>query len=666
MCWLQHPDDTSDTNVDTNMLPEGLPVLTVTLVSIVGVTIFAALLARYLFKRCFHALDKDEQLLVVRLTDSIAINGPGINVVPPFVKSVTRRKAELLEPLEFLKVKDTLSGELTVVKGPCLHFLNPFDRVEDRGTAYSLTAQEYVIVKDTRSGEKRVQTGPAVFVPGAYEECSSKQTAISLASNQFCRLRDRSTGERWTVKGPSLMKLEPAWELVGGVESAISLRRTEYVRLIDETSGAIRVERGEKMVVPQATERVLDEDGGKLTAINLKVFQYIKILDNATGVLRVVRGEATVFLGPTESVLGKGKTDAVEIDIETAVQVRSKRTGELRLVSSATDEQGLFFPAAEEQIVEVQSLIKLADYECTILVNASGELSFYYGDDSKRGDKPRAFFIPPHHQTYALTWSRGRRRERRDLTIERIDCRPMFMSFEFNTRTADNVELVLEGTFFWQVIDVEAMVKMTGDTTGDICNHARSKFIQLVSKVTLKQFMDDFNALATQAHESDDAFYAQRGVKIHTLEVTAYRCQDASTARILEQIIQETTNRMNRLSQQESENEIKMFAMTGEIEQETRRAELLKVLQTHKLMEAKNEGEAEAERVRAFLSATQGAVPDLDTRVSLWQVLRKRDALQAVSSGPARLYFTPSDVNLSIETKESASPGTTDSGEWVN
>lgn len=123
---------------------------------------------------------------------------------------------------------------------------------------------------------------------------------------------------------------------------------------------------------------------------------------------------------------------------------------------------------------------------------------------------------------------------------------------------------------------------------------------------------------------------------------------------------------MNRLSQQESENEIKMFAMTGEIEQETRRAELLKVLQTHKLMEATNDGEAEAERVRAFLSATEGAVPDLNTRVSLWQVLRKHDALQAVSSGPARLYFTPSDVNLSIETKESASRSSTTDGDWVN
>ena len=134
--------------------------------------------------------------------------------------------------------------------------------------------------------------------------------------------------------------------------------------------------------------------------------------------------------------------------------------------------------------------------------------------------------------------------------------------------------------------------------------------------------------------------------------MTAYRCQDASTARILEQIIQETTNRMNRLSQQESENEIKMFAMTGEIEQDTRRADLLKVLQNHKLLEAQNEGEAEAERVRAFLSATEKSVPKLENRIALWQTLRKRDALEAVASGDSRLYFTPNDVNLTIESKE--------------
>ena len=610
----------------------------------------AALVAWAVLKfvqRLIFFLGKDEQLVIVRLTDTEVHNGPGTKLVSPFVKSVLKRKGLLLEPLGYAKIKDVLTGELRVEVGPQLLFLGPYDEVVKNAVGESLNRTQYCVVLDKVTGVKRVERGPRVLVPGANEDVSSKKQAISLNSNQYCRVVDASTGRRWVVRGEALLFPEPTWEIVGGVRSAVSLKNVEYVRLIDETTGATRVERGEQMVFPEATESVLNDEG-TLTAINLKIFEYVRVLDSATGVQRVIRGEATVFLGPTEEVIGGGKQTAVEVDTETAVRIRNKRSGELQLVTNA----GLFFPKAEEEILEVQKLVKLADYECMMIKNASGELSFYYGDDAKRGDKPRAFFIPPHHTAHQLCWSRGRRRERRDLRLTTLDCRPQFMSFEFNCRTADNVELVLEGTFFWQVVDVQAMVKTTGDTTGDVCNHARSKFIQLVSKVTLKDFMDNFNGIAAKAHEADDAFYSSRGVQIHTLEVTAYRCQDDSTARILEQIIQETTNRMNRLSQQESENEIKMFAMDGQIEQETKRAELLKVLQTHKLMEAANEGEAEAARVKAFLAETQASVPELKQRVALWQTLRKQDALAAVSSGDARLYFTPNDVNLTIESKE--------------
>lgn len=105
--------------------------------------------------------------------------------------------------------------------------------------------------------------------------------------------------------------------------------------------------------------------------------------------------------------------------------------------------------------------------------------------------------------------------------------RPQYMSFEFNCRTSDNVELVrhtahtshfphrtctlpappamnscllslwapcliwqvLEGTFFWQIADVAAMVANTADLTGDICAHARSQFIGLIARESLKAFM---------------------------------------------------------------------------------------------------------------------------------------------------------------------------------
>merc|ERR1719191_1414333 len=246
-------------------------------------------------------------------------------------------------------------------------------------------------------------------------------------------------------------------------------------------------------------------------------------------------------------------------------------------------------------------------------------------------------------------WSRGRRRDRRDLHIRKFDTRPQYMWFEFNCRTSDNVELILEGTFFWEVSDLPGMVKTTGDTSGDLCNHARSQFIRMVSQVTLKEFMETLHDIAHKVHADDPEFYTKRGVKVVSLEVTRYQCADHSTSAILGQIIQETTNRMNRLSQQESENEVNLFRMKGQIEQEKMNGELLAIQHEHQQDESKVQGQAEAERVAAFMRSLEKEVPDLKERVTMWQTLRKTDALSVVSSGHANLYFTPNDVNLSIE-----------------
>merc|ERR1719163_1516095 len=155
------------------------------------------------------------------------------------------------------------------------------------------------------------------------------------------------------------------------------------------------------------------------------------------------------------------------------------------------------------------------------------------------------------------------------------------MNFEFNSRTSDNVELILEGTFYWQLADVPKMMRFSGDVTGDICNYARSSFIQKISQVTLKEFMDDFRRIAGQVISEDTEFYTTRGLKVHSLEVTGYRCADSSTAAILQQIIQETTNRMNRASQQESENELQMSKIQNQIQYQRTKGDLLSIQQTH-------------------------------------------------------------------------------------
>merc|ERR1711881_588857 len=227
--------------------------------------------------------------------------------------------------------------------------------------------------------------------------------------------------------------------------------------------------------------------------------------DQSTGEIRTVSGPNQLALGPHDKLLDGGKKKAIEVDAEHAVLVRDKSTGQVRLVT----ENQLFVPGPHESIEEIRELIKLADHEALIMKDKEGLFKYYYGSDTKRApDQPRSFFLPPYSEIVQLCWNRGRRREKRDLCISRFDCRAQYMSFEFNCRTKDNVELVLEGTFFWEVVDLPCMVRTTGDTSGDICSHARSQFIKFVAQVTLKEFMDDLNLISMRVYKDDTEFYS--------------------------------------------------------------------------------------------------------------------------------------------------------------
>lgn len=494
-----------------------------------------------------------------------------------------------------------------IVDGPKIVFLNPFTTKNyEVKKALSLGPMEYCVVKNILSGEKRVEKGPKLVFLQSYDKIQ----------------RDEGNNQK---------------------RQSISLKSNEYVRFLDQETGKVRVVQGQKgCVVPCANET----HDGLRKAINLKIFEYVKIEDKLTGAVRTERGEALIFLGPFEDQIGS-KRCAIEVDEETAVLVRNKRTGQQHLVT----EKKLFVPSDDEEVMEVRKLIKLAEYEACIIRDKTGKDIFHFG----KNEEQRSFFLPPHSELVQLLWSRGRRREKRDLRITKLDLRPVFMSFEFNCRTNDNVELILEGSFFWEVVDLSAMVKFTNDTTGDICNHARSRFIELVSKVTLQDFMTQFNSIAKQVHESDRSdFYVKRGVKIHSLEVTGFRCAEQSTAQILEQIIQETTNRMNRLQMQESQNEVQLREIRGDIDEEKARSELIDIQTLNSNAKSKMEGLSEAEKVKTFISELSEDFPDMDmnAKISLWKILRKEDALKAVSSGNASLYFTPNDVNLSIEQHE--------------
>jgi hypothetical protein len=225
------------------------------------------------------------------------------------------------------------------------------------------------------------------------------------------------------------------------------------------------------------------------------------------------------------------------------------------------------------------------------------------------------------------------------------------MWYEFEARTQDNVELVLGITFFWQIVDVEAMVKATDDTPGDICSHARSAIIQSISQVTLEQFLAAFNSIVRRAVLGDkDGFYAERGVKLQAVEVRSTTCKDPETQRILQEIIRETTERLNRLQKQESENEVRLRKINGELEAEQARGELLATQRENAQVAARTDGEAEAIQVQAFLDGLDENLSKAD-KLGIFNALRKQDAIEKISRGTAQLYYTPADIDLSIEAR---------------
>ena len=257
--------------------------------------------------------------------------------------------------------------------------------------------------------------------------------------------------------------MKPPTHLVKQKRKGVTLEATSYLRLRDTLTGQVSIQTGPQLYFVKASEAVLEHK----EAIALKNLQYVRLLDKQTGRIRVEHGEALVIPTPTEGLVGS-ISEGVIVDDETAVLVRNISTGELSLIT----EPQVFFPALDQQIVETRAKLRLEDHEAVVVRNPRGEYLIRRGADPQR-----AFFLEPYCELVTFHWSTGIHKDKRALTITRLDLRPKFMWYEFEVRTRDNVELIVGVTFFWQIADPARMVRTTDDAPGDLCSHARSCII---------------------------------------------------------------------------------------------------------------------------------------------------------------------------------------------
>eukprot|EP00971_Amphidinium_carterae_P009670 190832-Amphidinium_carterae.1 len=233
------------------------------------------------------------------------------------------------------------------------------------------------------------------------------------------------------------------------------------------------------------------------------------------------------------------------------------------------------------------------------------------------------------------------------------------LAFQYEAHTSDNVKLLLDGVVFWRIADVHALLNATGDPEGDVWHHSRSVLIQAVSQSNLDTFMKSFNNITQQAFlaQSQDGFYEKRGVEVQSMEVTRFECVDPETAAVLQEIIRETTNRINRLQTQESENEVRASALTANIQLELQRGQFIKTQAANIRLEASTGGAKEGARLAAeastFMNGMNQTVDNASLRLDLYKMHEehrtKNNQTGTLSKGDAKLYLVPSDLNLRLD-----------------
>jgi len=457
---------------------------------------------------------------------------------------------------------------------------------------------------------------------------------------------------RRAVYGPTVDWLEPRERLLQpGVVSCPTLTREEYIVVHNTIEGSKRNELGPCLFKPGP----FDECSQKKTALNLAKNEYVKIKDEH-GKLRVERGEARIVPHPLEEVvdqhINNGVKRAYNVDEHNAVQFRNEDVGTVELIT----DHGLFIPGPYQEDITVQKKIILENYERMVYKDMTGKFIYVSGDSENRN-----FFLPPFCEVVTQEWSTDLKKEHMSFEqVWRFDMRPSYMNYEFNCRTIDNVELVVDVSFYWQILDVKSMIERTADAPGDICTHARSMIIQAVSNITLMEFLEKFNEIIRAGagvgkgeHVVPDEFYTQRGVELLSVEVLQFKCSNPDTDKTLQAIIKETADRLKKKEAQKGDNEVAISKLEGEIEQEKLNKQLIEIKKSHLKTESRIEGEAEYHKVVAFLGGMTGEGADkvtvpIEEAVGLYQMLRKLDSVKELANSNGSLYITPDDVNLTV------------------
>lgn len=459
------------------------------------------------------------------------------------------------------------------------------------------------------------------------------------------------------VNGPATKVVNPFRSLER--RRIVQISNLEYVRISDTLNGDVRVVEGPKRFFMTAYE----ESEAKTRKPVVRANQYVRMVDQLSGVERVITGPASVVPGPWE-VMKDGVQQASFVNREAALVVLNRALGTTRLVTQT----GAFIPQAYEDVIETNTRTQVQPHETMVVRNAFGRYRIQNGSGTGGTSTGSAFFLYPYEEIVTFMWSafsqppEGERQVIGKTQVQRIDMRVRKVFYQYEARTVDNVALLIEGSIFWRIVDVAKLLKMTGDPTGDVWYRARGAVVSAIGKVDFQTFMVTFNPLIKSAflNQTGDDFWTERGVEVKSIEITKYEFVDPAVAETVQEIIEETTNRINQLQTQRSENEVESAGLFAEIALERERNTLIVSQAKNDILLAAREGEAYgvqlANSVTTFIDGLNTSLPDLDQRVKLYklhQKLENRDIrTQHISGSDATIFVSPEDLGIELNAED--------------
>jgi regulator of protease activity HflC (stomatin/prohibitin superfamily) len=594
-----------------------------------------------------HTLGPEEQVVIEGPDGKYVRNGPQQVVLSPSRKK-TFRQATRLGPREYAVIKNSRTGVPRHEEGPKLLWLEAYDELVATKTKIVLQVQQYTRLIDSLTGSERVVLGPEILVPAPSENApNGTEQSIVITKETTVLTMMKTTGLLTLIDEEGVFNPQP-YQLIVSVRKSTLLSPMEYALVKNNLNGTRRHEVGPQLLKIGPYDQLLNIS----TKTVLKKDQFVLLKDLKTGAERVIKGPVAFVPSPSENIIG-GVKQAPFLDTDTAVLVRDRVSGQERIVS----EKGVFFPTPEEQILEERKLIRVLPHEAKVVRDSQGKMTIYNGAEGVA-----AFFLPPYTSIVEMLWSDfshipdGEEDGVKKVKVTTIDLRTRKIFFSYEVPTSDNVKLRLDGTIFWKIANVGKMLNTTSDPEGDVWHHSRSALIQAVSKITLQNFMSSFSNITTDAYQlqAADGFYDERGVELQSMELTRFESVDASTTAILQQIIQETINRINRLQVQESQNEVRAAALAAEIQLERQRTALITQKAENAKLEAETAGDSDGTKVMreaaTFIGGLNQSVPDVQDRVNLYSMHKKLDSKNIdtanLAAGNTKLFLTPADINL--------------------